>query len=352
MKGPYFEIPADSPAPRVETPILRPQPRGLFRKVRATALVSLLGLSAVGAYAWNSTVERNPPPQVSFEDPLPSTPATPETRPAPSSSSTVTPTSVAVGPTGTCLESAESAGAAREAPSERPPWLTLHFGPRVSTASLVLISGAASEAREAFGEAGAVGVHVYCDIEEYAAGLRISSEEALTRIGKGRIASILVGDIRIYGPGFEKLRSAERQRVIYHEYFHAVQHSLSRNRTSRGERLLWLIEGSARYFENAISERSLAAFRQSQVRRWADLPELATLIDPVGSDTTAGPEVYRLGSVASDYLVTKYGRDRLQHDFWAALATTDWRSAFLQVFGISVDEFYADFETYRTTLRP
>ena len=315
--------------------------------------MSLLGLSAVGAYAWNSTVERNPAPQVSFEDPLPSTAATPETRPAPSSSSTVTPTSVAVGPTRTCLESAESAGAAREAPSERPPWLTLHFSPRVSTASLVLISGAASEAREAFGEAGAVGVHVYCDIEEYAAGLRISSEEASRRIGERRFASILLSDIRIYGPSYERQTTADRRRIIYHEYFHAVQHSLSRNRSARGdlERPVWLIEGSAKFFESSMTQRELEAFRRSEVRRWAALPELSTFIDGAGSDAEFGPEVYRLGSVASDYLVTKYGRDRLQHDFWAALATTDWRSAFLQVFGISVDEFYADFETYRTTLR-
>ena len=350
MKGPDFEIPADPPASARGAPIVQPQDRGPLRKLRAAALVGLLGLSATGAYAWTSTVERNPPPQTSFEEPLPSAPATSGTRPP--SSSTVTSTTVAVSPTGTCLDSEESPGAAREAPPERPPWLTLHFGPRVSTASLVLISGAASEAREAFGEASAVGVHVYCDIEEYAATLRISSEEAQRQIAEGRFASILLSDIRIYGPRFERQPLVERRRIIYHEYFHAVQHSLSRNRSSRGERLLWLIEGSARYFENAITPRSLEAFRQSQVRRWAALPELATLIDPVGADTIVGPEVYRLGSVASDYLVTKYGRNLVQHDFWAALAGTDWRSAFLQVFGVSLDEFYAEFETYRTTLRP
>ena len=351
VKGPDFEIPPDPPAPPVGAPVQPLRKPGGFHKVRAAVLVVLLGLSGVGAYAW-STVETDRAPLVPFEDPLPSTAATPETRPAPSSSSTVTPTSVPVSSNRTCVDSEGSPGGAREAPSERPPWLTLHFGPRVSTAALVLISSAASEAREAFGDAGAVGVHVYCDIDEYAAALRIPSEEALRRISEGRFASIVVSDIRIYGPSFERQPSVERRRIIYHEYFHAVQHSLSRNRSSRGERLLWLIEGSARYFEYAITERSLAAFRQSEVRRWADLPELATLIDPVGSDTTAGREAYRLGSVASDYLATKYGRALLQHDFWAALAGTDWRSAFLQVFGVSLDEFYADFEIHRATLRP
>ena len=351
MKGPDFEIPPDPPAPAVGAPVQPPRAPGVFRKLRATVLALLLGLTGVGAYAW-STVETDPAPLVPFEDPLPSTAATAGTRPPPSSSSTATSTSVAVSPNRTCLDSEESLGAAREAPPERPPWLTLHFGPRVSTAALVLISGAASEARQAFGDAGAVGVHVHCDIEDYAAALRIPSEEALKRTGEGRFASILVSDIRIYGPSFERLGSAERRRVIYHEYFHAVQHSLSRNRTSRGERLLWLIEGSARYFEHAIPERSLETFRRSHIRRWPALPELATLIDPVGADVTAGPEAYSLGSVASDYLVTKYGRDLLQRDFWTALAGADWRSAFLQVFGVSLDDFYADFEAYRATLRP
>ena len=29
-----------------------------------------------------------------------------------------------------------------------------------------------------------------------------------------------------------------------------------------------------------------------------------------------------------------------------AFAATDWRSAFLQVFGVTVDSFYDDFEAY------
>jgi len=57
-------------------------------------------------------------------------------------------------------------------------------------------------------------------------------------------------------------------------------------------------------------------------------------------------------SIASDYLVAKYGRDRLRNEFWVAFAATDGRSEFLQVFGVTVDSFYADFEAYRSTLRP
>ena len=79
----------------------------------------------------------------------------------------------------------------------------------------------------------------------------------------------------------------------------------------------------------------------------ADLEELG------GSRATGGSgAVYTLGSIASEHLVAKYGRERLHNEFWVAFAATDWRSAFLQVFGVTVDSFYVDFEAYRATLRP
>lgn len=349
MRGPDFELPPiDPPPPPVVPPAPVPPKHRRFPKAGAAALAGLLGLSGIGAYAWYSASGSSSPP--TRIDP-PATGATAGTLPAGSSATTLTPTTRAV--TRTCLESEETFGAAREGPPDRPPWLTLHFGPRVSTAALVLISEAASAARQAFGEAGAVGIHVHCTLEEYAASLNRSPEEALKIINEGRIASIHRSDITIYGPRFERQPSAERRRIVYHEYFHAVQHTLSRNRSARSdlERPMWLIEGSARFFENAVTQRELDAFRRD-LRRWAALPELATLVEPAGSDSPGGNAAYTLGSVAADYLVKTYGRDRLQYEFWAALAATDWRSAFSQVFGVSVDSFYADFETYRATLRP
>ena len=183
----------------------------------------------------------------------------------------------------------------------------------------------------------------------------MSPDEALEDIREGRFASIRSSQISIYGPSFERQSPASRRHIIYHEYFHAVQHSLSRNRSARSdvERPLWLIEGSARYFENAVTQQELDAFRRTNVRRWEALPTLAALEQSSPSRPTVAPdEAYIVGSVACDYLATKYGRDRLQYEFWAALAQTDWRSAFARVFGVTVDSFYPEFEAYRSTLRP
>jgi hypothetical protein len=141
---------------------------------------------------------------------------------------------------------------------------------------------------------------------------------------------------------------------VYHEYFHTLQRSLSRARSTTGGIPVWLIEGSARYFEHAVTPGDLESFRRSQIRRFDDRPALEEL-EQSGQATTSGGtgHAYPIGAVAVDYLAQTYGRESIQTDFWVALGGGGgWRSAFLQVFGISIDTFYADFATYRQTLRP
>ena len=216
------------------------------------------------------------------------------------------------------------------------------------------ISDAASEARQVLGEAGEFAIHVYCDVHEYAAATNTSVDETQLAIDRRRFAHVRGSAMWIYGPGFEQKSPSDQRQIVYHEYVHLVQGFLSRGRSSRGEvPPLWLIEGSARYFENAVRPGDLQSARPSQIRRWADLPRLEQLEDAGGSKATGGSgDAYTVGFVASDYLVNTYGRERLQHDFWVALATTDWRSAFFEVFGLSVDAFYSEFEAYRATLKP
>ncbi len=217
------------------------------------------------------------------------------------------------------------------------------------------IGRAASEARGQFGDSGALGVHVLCDVDEFAAATNRTPDDVRQGLAERHFAYILRSDIWLYGPSYEAVPLLDQQRIIYHEYFHSVQHFLSGNRSARSDvnRPAWLIEGSARYFENAVLPRDLDAFQRRQVRRWESLPALVDLEQSTGSSATgATSEVYTVGSVASDYLVKTYGRERLQSEFWVAFSTTDWRSAFLQVFGATVDSFYADFEAYRSTLRP
>jgi len=257
--------------------------------------------------------------------------------------------------TRTCAASSESPEAARGAAPEGFPWITFHVSPRAARPALVRLAQDASEAREVFGDAGALGLRVYCDIEELAVASETSPDRVRENVAAGRVAYMHNGDIWLYGPGMETRTALLQRETVFHEYIHALQRSLSRTRATRpgAEPPLWLVEGSARYFENAGSARGMDTFRRTQIKRWEDLPALEALERSGGSRATGGTgEAYTVGAVATDYLVAKYGRDQVTTEFWVALAYADWRSAFLKVFGVSVDTFYSEFAAHRQSLHP
>jgi hypothetical protein len=314
----------------------------------------VLASSSIGALAWYSTQEKTSPPATSPPNRPPRTnptiPALPSTTP---STRLTTTTSAPVAQA--CLESTEHPGAVNGASPEGFPWITFHVSPRAARATLVRLAQEAAGARQAFGDAGALGLRVYCDIEELAAASNRSVDEARARVAAGRVAYMADGDIWLYGPEFGTRPLLAQRVTVYHEYFHALQHSLSRSRASFPSSAppLWLIEGTARYFENAVSTREMDNFRRTAIKRWQDLPALEELERSGGATSTGGSgHAYTVGAVATDYLVMKYGRELVTRDYWVALADADWRAAFLQVFGVSVETFYAEFATYRQGLPP
>ncbi len=353
MRGPDFEIPSSPlPAPSMEPPAPERPTRGGAARMRAAALAALVVISGVGVLAGYSALRSSSSTPPVMDSAPSSTPTTVILRTSPSSTTPPTTTPV-VRLTKACLESAESTGAAGGSSPEGFPWITFHVSPRAATEALVRIAKSASEAREAFGDAGALGVRVYCDIEEFAAASNTPPDEVQKNVTQGQAAYQFRGDIWLYGPLFERRSSVDQRHTIYHEYFHALQRSLSRTRTGRPGTPLWLIEGSATFFENAVTPRELENFRRVEIRRWDAKPALEALELSGGARSTGGTgDAYTVGAVAADYLVTRYGRERLQSELWLAIAETDWRTAFERVFGVSVDTFYSEFASYRQTLRP
>jgi len=256
----------------------------------------------------------------------------------------------------TCIEEQGDLGPLQSrAPAAGAPPVTLYFGPRVSGETLALVTDALSEARNVLGETTPFSLFVHCDIEQYVAAANRPAEELRKSLNDGLTGQVIRGDVWLYGPNFDRAPPSQRRRIVYHEYFHLVQRFLSGNRSSQGGAgpPMWLIEGSARYFEFAVVQENLDTFRRTQVRRWAALPPLAELERAGGAVTTGGTgEAYTVGAVASDFLVNTYGRGLLQHDFWVALADRTWELAFKDAFGIDVEDFYAEFEAYRATLKP
>ena len=123
-----------------------------------------------------------------------------------------------------------------------------------------------------------------------------------------------------------------------------------------GSTPLWLQEGTARYVEFGVAGdygyTDYGRRRATEVRLSRSLENLQAY-EAQGGATFRGESggAYVLGFLASEYLETFKGRQAVQRDFWTALRTgADWRAAFMTVFGVSVDQFYADFEAYRQTL--
>ena len=186
--------------------------------MRAAVLAAVVVLSGVAAIVWFSS--QGISPSAPRTDPSPSIGRTTEVLPPSSSSTRLMTSTPAPAPARTCLDSPESLGAAGGTSPEGFPGIAFDVSPRISQEGLVRIAQAASDARQAF------------DVQK--------------GVTEGRVAYTFRGELWL---------------------------SLSRGRSSRSglEHPLWLIERSARFFENAVVPRDLENFRRTQIRRW-DVP--------------------------------------------------------------------------------
>src|SRR5206468_3652659 len=103
-------------------------------------------------------------------------------------------------------------------------------------------------ARADLGDTGPLIVHVYGTPDAFVSAHDVrSQEQARKDIDGGGYAFAGQGAIWIYAPTYAKGPTNARRLTLLHEYFHTVQASLSGPRGARAP--LWLVEGSARYFE-------------------------------------------------------------------------------------------------------
>ena len=166
-------------------------------------------------------------------------------------------------------------------------------------------------------------------------------------------------DIFIYGETFFS-NDNHRLQLTAHEYFHVIQyHGLSRAEAGVGSHDVvyktgpaWLLEGSAIYVQKmTIAHEGLTAYGASRLHEMARSRETAT---PLRSTETynglkaADGVGYSLGFMAADFLVDNFGDLPELVSFYDVIGPgTTWQDAFHSTFGISIDEFYAEFEAYR-----
>jgi len=281
---------------------------------------------------------------------------TPTTVVASTTTTTAAPTTTtSTAPPATTTSTTTVAGITERRLSEPGSSIVLRYDAGVAPALLGSIEATIPFARTDFGDSGALVVHIYSDVETFVgAHDPRAQQQAREDVEAGSVASASGGTIWIYSPRFEQQSPSSRQLIVLHEYFHTVQAFLSSGRSGRLP--LWMREGSARYFE--LRDGADHGFTDFARRRATEV-RASRPMDPLENFETAGGasfrggtgEAYTLGFLATEYLVNAAGIDVVKHDFWAALKPgTDWHTVFATTFGVSVDQFYADFEAYRVTL--
>lgn len=270
--------------------------------------------------------------------------------------STTAPTMTTVPPATATSPPTTLAGAIHERPLPLPgSTVVLRFDDSLAPGVIEAVEEALPVVRQDFGDSGRLAVHAYGNVDLFVAAHDPRAQAQARKDAEGGIvASTTTGEIWIYGPRFAERSLSSRRLTVFHEYFHAVQAFLSSSRT--GALPIWLREGSARYFElRTGGDHGLVDFggrRANEIRASRPVESLRSL-ETSGGATFRGDtgDAYTLGFVATEYLVNAAGVDAVKHDFWAALRPgTDWHIVFANVFGTSVDQFYADFEAYRRTL--
>ena len=144
--------------------------------------------------------------------------------------------------------------------------------------------------------------------------------------------------------------------ALTHEYFHVLQSQLS-DRRAAWLAATWLVEGTASWAED---EHRVTDDQQTweEQREWRQ--SLITNSTPTLRSTEPGHArwEYTLGWLSTDLLTADTGQDSWI-EFWRQLASTeigphgrwtsspDWRTAFQNVFGMPVADFYVRFASWQ-----
>ncbi|MBS1255878.1 MAG: hypothetical protein MAG581_01688 [Deltaproteobacteria bacterium] len=167
-----------------------------------------------------------------------------------------------------------------------------------------------------------------------------------------------------------KVPGADEQKTVFHEYFHAVQHShiQTKDSTKRKQFLgpVWFQEGAAEYMAQSASWK---------LRKSGKLPEINmkgrwpfVFKDKMKSKMTEGlrnlkacPGLkmqdltyktpcnnahYDLGAWAHAWLAQKSGKQALLDIFYPHLDELGWEGAFEKTYGMTAEEFYTEFSQF------
>ena len=154
----------------------------------------------------------------------------------------------------------------------------------------------------------------------------------------------------------EQYRMDMRSRAAAHEYVHLYQiNEGCANLGREGEKAKWLLEGSAEWLSyQAMEESSNLPFsfdaRKMIMMQFQMGGGNVKLLNSYEEETTTDVPLYGYFALAVDYLVENSSVKALDNYCANIGKGEDLPTAFQKAFGISLKNFYSDFEDYRKSL--
>lgn len=221
--------------------------------------------------------------------------------------------------------------------------INYHIDSGVPEYQQIYIKDFVESARKEIGDAGTVDVF---EVDGYAPN-RQDPRSAFARPST-QYGSITGGIIYIYTKEMEKvLGQPFYYSVMPHEYGHLRQYFLANSPSRMNSVSDWLIEGDAEYkawrFMESRGIYSFADARNDHKQRAIKFPIGLVQLESPGAMQR---DTYDAGFMAVDMLAFRIG-DRSIDSFWRGLQESSWQVAFEKTFGITVAQFYGDFDKWR-----
>lgn len=172
--------------------------------------------------------------------------------------------------------------------------------------------------------------------------------------GVAGFASVDLVGFNTGSPVWTETTSGQRIKIAVHEYLHVAQ-SASSDHYSTGYRgYAWIVEGSAEYLAyDAVIEQGIVArpdadlFHTFNVTYSSTMPPLDLMEDAL--DYSTGP-VYSLAYLAVEQLAQKTSKRAIRDYFERLGERMSEDEAFASTFGLTPEEFYAEFAEFRASL--
>ena len=164
---------------------------------------------------------------------------------------------------------------------------------------------------------------------------------------------------------------AEEQKTVFHEYFHAVQHSyiFTKDHKKRDELLgpIWFNEGGAEYMAQIASRKARTSGALEDINssgRWSfefrqNMENFmysgtynisntcpGTSLKDLSYENNCNNAAYDLGAWAHAYLAYNFGESVLMEVFLPKVEQLGWEEAFIDSYGKTSDEFYSEFDQF------